>query len=777
MPYAIKRLPARTLVSIPPDIRRHGLFSPAKRIAGVMGLERSNCEIVGLLFKDLPANPCRETGDRRALLAVKRLFQAFNALVSVLAFMTSSCLAAAPDAFTSKAPTAATLRANEQYRKAPLDYADARDAERTSRGRIDASPPPRIVRPDGSVIWDMGAYSFLKGNIARPDAFPDTVNPSLWRQALLNAGHGLFEVAVKDYGKGDVRRIYQARGYDLANISFVETRNGFIVVDATSYRETAAAAVELLLAHLPPEKKHKKIHTVIYTHSHIDHYGGIDGVLRSAMVDDPARVAIVAPQGFMEAAVSENLTAGPIMSRRARIMYGLALRFVPGDLPPERGRVNNGLAVGSGAGTPGLVPPTVTVRENGILSFDGAPVEFLLAPHTEAPAEMTVYFPEFRSLCLAELCNQTQHNLLTPRGAEVRDPLAWSEALDSLLRRWVKAGLVDSAWGPHTWPRWGAEEIAEYVGKQARLYRHIHDQTVFLMNRGYDMAEIAEVFALPDSLARQWFNRGYYGDLRFNVKAVYQKYLGWFDGNPASLWRLPARESAALCAAYLPPAGGNPLKAARAAYADGHYRWVAEILEQIRLAPEAWLGRDAAAYGEAMALQADAFEQMAYSAESGIWRNFFLSGAWRNRDARVHELLGAESAGSMGPDSVKHLSVRQALESLSTQINGLCPEAAFTGTVLWIVRETDGRKSRFAMRMEDNVLWTREEKSGTEADATVELSRGDLNEALLRANARLSWLEALPENPQVRLDDPQGLVKRIAALTHIAPPTYERKGE
>ncbi|GHV57215.1 hydrolase [Deltaproteobacteria bacterium] len=689
-----------------------------------------------------------------------------------LAFGAPLGLAAAPDAFTSKPPTAATVRANEQYRQAPLDYTDARDAERASRGRLDAAPPPRIVRPDGSVVWDLGAYAFLKGEIARPEAFPDTVNPSLWRQALLNAGPGLFEVTAKEYGQGDVRRIYQVRGYDLANISFVETRNGFIVVDTTSYRETAAAAVELLLAHLPPEKKYKKIHTVIYTHSHIDHYGGIDGVLNSALVDDPARVAIVAPEGFMAAAVSENLTAGPAMSRRARTMYGLALRIVPGDLPPERGQVNNGLAVGSGVGTPGLAPPTVSVRENGALSFDGTPVEFLLAPHTEAPAEMAVYFPEFRSLCLAELGNQTQHNLLTPRGAEVRDPLAWSEALDTLLRQWVKAGLVDSAWGPHTWPRWGAEEIAEYVGKQARLYRHIHDQTVFLMNHGYDMAEIAEVFALPASLAREWFNRGYYGDLRFNVKAVYQKYLGWFDGNPASLWRLPARESAALSARYLPPAGGQPLPAARAAYADGHYRWVAEILEQIRLAPEAWFGRDAAAYAEAMALQADAFEQMAYSAESGIWRNYFLTGAWRNRDARVRELLGAESAGSLGPDSVKNLSVRQALEIVSTQINGLCPEAAFTGTVLWIVREADGQESRFTMRMEDNVLWVREATGGTDADATVELPRGALNEALLRANARLSWLEALPQNPQVRLDDPRGLVQRIAALAHIAPPTY-----
>ncbi|MDR1045967.1 MAG: MBL fold metallo-hydrolase, partial [Candidatus Adiutrix sp.] len=314
-------------------------------------------------------------------------------------------------AFDTKAPTQATSRANAQYRKAPLNYSDARDEERASRGRVDAAAPPLVTKPDGSVVWDMSAYSFIKGDIAKPDTFPDTVNPSLWRQALLNTGHGLFEVASRDFGNGDVRRIYQVRGYDLANMSFVETKNGFIVVDVTSYKESAAAAVALLYDNLPPEKKNKKIHTVIYTHSHIDHYGGIYGVLQSSMVDDPSEVTIAAPDGFIEAAVSENLTVGAGMSRRARIMYGLALRFIPKEVPPERRQVNNGLAIGSGAGASGLVPPTVVVKENVVLTFDGTPVEFLLAPHTEAPAEMAMYFPEFRSLCLAEICNQTQHNL------------------------------------------------------------------------------------------------------------------------------------------------------------------------------------------------------------------------------------------------------------------------------------------------------------------------------------------------------------------------------
>ncbi|MDR1659942.1 MAG: MBL fold metallo-hydrolase, partial [Desulfovibrio sp.] len=306
--------------------------------------------------------------------------------------------------FDAKPPTQATLRANAQYRKTPLNYFDARDEERAGRGRMDAAAPPRVTKPDGSVVWDMGAYSFIKGDIAKPDTFPDTVNPSLWRQALLNAGHGLFEVAARDFGNGDIRRIYQVRGYDLANMTFVETKNGFIVVDVTSYRESAAAAVALLYDNLAPEKKNKKIHTVIYTHSHVDHYGGIYGVLQSLMVDDPSKVTIAAPDGFTEAAVSENLTVGAGMSRRAGIMYGMALRFIiPKGVPPERRQVNNGLAVGSGVGTSGLVPPTMVVKGNVTLTFDGTPVEFLLAPHTEAPAEMVMYFPEFRSLCLAEI--------------------------------------------------------------------------------------------------------------------------------------------------------------------------------------------------------------------------------------------------------------------------------------------------------------------------------------------------------------------------------------
>ena len=565
------------------------------------------------------------------------------AIAAILSGLAADALSAAG---LSKPPTDFTTRENAKYKTSPLDYADTRDAERVGRGFIarvaeGEAEPLLIVKSDGTVVWDMSRYDYIDGDISKPDAFPDTVNPSLWRQAILNAHYGLYEVTSGDFG-GEVRSIYQVRGYDVANISFVETKNGFLAVDVLLNQEAASAAVKLLYDRLPEEKRAKKIHTVVYTHSHTDHYGGIRGVLESGHA--AADVAIVAPDGFMEAAISENVTVGPAMRRRANWMYGSPLWTL--DIPKGRGQVNNGLALSTAAaGTNELTAPTTIVAKNGAMSFDGMTVEFLLAPETEAPSEMTMLFPEYRSICLAEICNQTQHNLLTPRGAQIRDAMAWSEALDRMKREWVDAGLADSAWGPHTWPRWGSAEVGEYIAKQSGLYRDIHDQTVALMNQGLDMKESAEAFALSPDLAKEWFNRGYYGATVHNVKAVYQKYLGWFDNNPAKLWALPDKISAELYAKYLPQ-GGSLLDAARAAYADGQYRWTVEVLDHVRLAPHAW---DASTYAAATDLQADAFEQMAYAAESGIWRNYFLTGAWRNRDEAFRKFLeGGGDDGSGG---------------------------------------------------------------------------------------------------------------------------------
>jgi hypothetical protein len=446
-------------------------------------------------------------------------------------------------------------------------------------------------------------------------------------------------------------------------------------------------------------------------------------------------------------------------------MYGVLLWLPDLDIPEGYGQVSNGLAIGSGNGTSGLMPPTLTIASDGTKTFDGTAVEFHLAPHTEAPAEMAMLFPDYRSLCLAEICNQTQHNVLTPRGAEVRDTLAWSDALDGMMKKWVDTGRVDSAWGPHTWPRWGSADVAEYVGKQSRLYRYIHDQTVFLMNSGYDMTEVAEAFTLPDDLAKEWFNRGYYGALNFNVKAVYQKYLGWFDSNAATLWKLPEKTSAELWAKYLPRSGGDLVKAAKLACDDGQYRWAVEVLEKVRLAREDW---GAAVYAEAKALQADAFEQMAYEAESGIWRNYFLTAAWRNRNDAVARIFDSPASITMGPDTVSNMTTGDILNTISTQINGFTGASSFTGTVLWVIRDGEAEE-RHESRMEDHVLWTRAGSSAN-PDVTICLTREELNEALGAASAGTSWLDALLANQNAEIDGQKDILTGIAGLTHIDPP-------
>ncbi|GHV47354.1 hypothetical protein FACS1894204_10650 [Synergistales bacterium] len=691
-----------------------------------------------------------------------RLLFAF-ALLAIVAFVGLSIGEAAVSA-TSKAATTATKRINAEYLSLP--FADASDAARAKRG-LTVKGDGKVFKDDNSVVWDMGRYSYITGDITKPGNFPDTVNPSLWRQAILNAEYGLFVVTSRAVG-GETHYIHQVRGYDLSNMTFIETANGFIVVDVMSYKESSAAAVKLFYDNLPADKKAKKIHTIIYTHSHIDHYGGVLGVLNSGYMDNNYK--IVAPDGFMKATVSENVTAGAAMSQRARSMYGAALWSPQLNIPQGRGQVNNGLAIGSGNGTSGLVPPDVTITTaNNTYTTDGMTIKFIMAAHTEAPAEMVMLFEDYKSLCLAEICNQTQHNILTPRGAEVRDTIAWSDALDTMKTQWIDAGLVESAWGPHTWPRWGKDDIAAYVGKQSRMYRYIHDQTVYLMNKGYDMTEIAEVFKLPPDLAEEWFNRGYYGALSFNVKAVYQKYLGWFDSNAATLWKLPDKMSASFYAKYLPKSGGDLVKAAKLAYDDGEYRWTVEVLEKVRLASSDWFPGGGAGYDNALSLQADAFEQMGYTAESGIWRNYFLTAAWRNRNGTLAAALDAPAAVSFGADTVRNMGNQDILNTLSTQINGFTSASGFEGIILW---EIDGVK--YEMTMQDHVLWTKAGSSGVTPNATITLTRADLNKALV--NSPSYWLEELLKDANISIDGNKGLLTSLAALTHIAPPSLPSVG-
>ncbi|SEM60929.1 alkyl/aryl-sulfatase [Streptacidiphilus jiangxiensis] len=475
-----------------------------------------------------------------------------------------------------------------------------------------------------------------------PTEPPETVNPSLWRQARLNALHGLYEVT---------DGVYQVRGYDLANVTFVRGADGWIVVDPLTAAETAAAALATLREHFADERP---VTAVIYTHCHVDHFAGIRGVVTDEQVASGA-VRVIGPEGFLEHAVSENVIAGTAMSRRALYMYGLML---PKD---ARGHVDTGLGRAVAGGTWGLVPPTETVRETGTeLLVDGVRMVFQVTPGTEAPAEMNFLLPDHRALCLAENCTAVQHNLYTPRGAEVRDALAWSGYIDEALR--VYAPAVDVVFASHHWPRWGEAEIASYLTKQRDAYRYLHDQSMRLANQGLVAAEIAEELELPPGLADEFFLRDYYGTVNHNAKAVYQKYLGWFDANPAHLHPLPQVEAARRYVAYM---GGADAVLARARedFAAGDYRWVAEVVNHVVFADPA--------NAAARALQADTLEQLGYQAESGPWRDFYLTGAQELRQGTPNA-PGLRTP--LQPDVLRGMPGSMLLDYLAVRLDG--PRAA-----------------------------------------------------------------------------------------------------
>nr|MDA8320295.1 MBL fold metallo-hydrolase [Actinomycetota bacterium] len=387
-------------------------------------------------------------------------------------------------------------------------YDDERDFADADRGFIAALKPGVVRNAAGRVVWDIDSYAFLNGQA------PDTVHPSLWRQSALNAKQGLFEVT---------EGIYQVRGLDLSNISFIEGDAGVIVIDPLISSETAAAALALYREH----RGDRPVTGVIYTHSHADHFGGVKGILSQDEAD--AGVPVIAPHGFLESAIAENVYAGAAMTRRAAYMYGAALPRGP------RGSVGAGLGQTTSTGTVSLIAPTVDITATGQeLTVDGVRMVFQLAPGSEAPAEMHFMFPDRRALCMAENATHTMHNILTIRGAVVRDPHAWAGYLTEAIE--LFGGQADLVFASHHWPTWGRERVIEFLSLQRDLYAYLHDQTLRLINAGLTGEEIAEHFELPPALQRAWHAHGYYGSVSHNVKAIYQRYLGWYDGNPARLW-------------------------------------------------------------------------------------------------------------------------------------------------------------------------------------------------------------------------------------------------
>ncbi|WP_176704309.1 alkyl/aryl-sulfatase [Mycobacterium malmoense] len=525
-------------------------------------------------------------------------------------------------------PPTAVIESAHRGHALPLDNeTDFHDAD---RGFIAALSPCVIRAADGRVVWDNDAYSFLGGTA------PASVHPSLWRQSTLAAKQGLYEV---------VSGIYQVRGFDISNITFVEGDTGIIVIDPLVSTEVAAAALALYREHRGGDRP---VVAVIYTHSHVDHFGGVLGVTSQADVDAGA-VAVLAPEGFAEHAVRENVYAGPAMTRRATYMYGTLLPRGP------RSQVGCGLGQATSTGEVAIIVPTIDVTATGEThTIDGVEIEFQMAPGTEAPAEMHFYFPRFRALCMAENATHNLHNLLTLRGALVRDPHAWSgyltEAIDAF------AGRADVVFASHHWPTWGAENIVEFLSLQRDMYAYLHDQTLRLLNRGYTGVEIAEMFQLPPALERAWHTHGYYGSVSHNVKAVYQRYMGWFDGNPARLWPHPPE---ALAPRYVDAMGGidRVVELARTAFDTGDFRWAATLLDHAIFADSGHAG--------ARALYADTLEQLAYGAENATWRNFFLSGATELLDGNF-----GTAAQVASPTMLSQLTPEQIFDSLAIRVDG-----------------------------------------------------------------------------------------------------------
>lgn len=417
---------------------------------------------------------------------------------------------------TSAKPASDAIRAQHGHLSATLPFSDRQDFEDARRGFIAALEPGVVRDGTGRVVWDIDSYGFLSG------AAPDTVNPSLWRQSQLGALQGLYEV---------VPGLYQVRGVDLSEITFIEGDAGVVVIDPLISVETAAAALALYREH----RGNRPVTGVLYTHSHVDHFGGVRGVVDQADVDSGA-VPIIAPVGFTGHAVSENVFAGTAMSRRAGYMYGASLERGP------RGQVGAGLGLTTSTGTVTLIPPTVEITSTGQeLTVDGVRMEFQLAPGSEAPAEMHIHLPHLRALCMAENATHVLHNILTIRGALVRDPHAWSRYISEAIE--LFGDRTDVVFASHHWPTWGQDRAIHFLELQRDLYAYLHDQTVRMMNLGMTGSEIAEAIQMPPALENAWHARGYYGSVSHNVKAVYQRYMGWYDGNPANLWKHPPTEA------------------------------------------------------------------------------------------------------------------------------------------------------------------------------------------------------------------------------------------
>jgi alkyl sulfatase BDS1-like metallo-beta-lactamase superfamily hydrolase len=616
-----------------------------------------------------------------------------------LTFVAMACRDGAPptgtdaDAAGHIAPSPLTARRNAEVLDL-LPFADESDFAAATRGRLGGDGPVVVRGADGTPIWSTPDYSFVDGDS------PASVNPSLWRQARLNGIHGLFEVT---------DGVYQVRGYDLSNMSLIEGASGWIVVDPLTAEETAAAAFALVREKLGD----RPVSAVIFTHSHVDHFGGIGGVLSAAEARQRA-VPIIAPARFLEEATSENVLAGVAMGRRATFMYGMGLERSP------RGHVDSGLGVEPARGTTGILPPTETIdhtpQEKRI---DGVRFIFQYTPESEAPAELTFYLPDRKAFCGAEIVSHNLHNLYTLRGAKVRDALKWSGYIDEAMRLFADAEVLFAS---HHWPTWGNTQILDYLEKQRDTYKYIHDQTLRLANSGMTPREIAETLELPASLRRTFSSRGYYGTVRHNAKAVYQWYFGWYDGNPAHLDPLPPSDAAPRYVALM---GGaeTVLRKAQEAFDGGQYRWCAELLDHLVFAEPS----NQAAHE----LLARTYDQLGYQAESGPWRDVYLTGARELRHGVTQR--GVDLTKALG--LLRHMPTARFFDSMAARLNG--PKAEGEDVTINFVF-TDSNETH-VVRVHNAVLHHHAEPPSSSAAATVRLTK----EFLLRLAAGQAGLREM----------------------------------
>ncbi|MBK5233267.1 MAG: MBL fold metallo-hydrolase [Thermoleophilia bacterium] len=601
-----------------------------------------------------------------------------------------------------------------------LPFEDKRDFEEATRGFIAPLADGPVLKEDGDWVFDPHRLNFIEED----SVAPDTVNPSLWRQGSLVAKGGLFKV---------VDRLYQVRNLDVSNLTIIEGDTGIIVVDPLISSETASAAMDLYFEHRPK----KPVVAVIHSHSHVDHYGGVRGVVDEADVI-AGRTKIIAPEGFLEAAVSENVMAGNVMTRRAMFQFGGLLAADP------KGTVGVGLGTGVSLGTVTLIAPTHHITEAGQrMVIDGLTFEFMPTPDTEAPAEMHWYIEELKAVTAAENCTHTLHNTYAIRGAQIRDPQAWSHYLNETIDRWSADSEV--MYGMHHWPVWGRERIVEMLSKGRDAYRYINDETLRLANHGHVPEEIGEMVALPESLATHWALREYYGTINHNVKATYAKYLGAYDGNPAHLHGLPPVEAGGKYVEFM----GGPeevIRKARESFEAGEYRWVSEVMNHVVF--------DDPENQEARNLAADALEQMGYQTESSTWRNAFLNGA---QELRFGTFSLPFEVGTGSPDTIRALTLPMIINYLGIRLNG--PDAA--GRTITLNLTLGDTREEAVLRLANGTLSHSHQRRSAEADGEVTTTRETLN----RIVANELTIDEAIEKGEVKVEpDPAPLIEIFSLL-------------